>query len=46
MKGSPEKFWQNLEVLLCHRSATDLVQALSGASWNVLLKAPLRLKSV
>lgn len=46
IKGSPEKFWQNSEVLLCHMSATDLVQALSSDSWSVLLKAYLRLKSI
>lgn len=39
IKDSPEKFWQNSEILLCHMSATDLVQALSSDNWNVLLKA-------
>lgn len=46
IKDSPEKFWQNSEVVLCHMSATDLVQALSSDNWNVLLKAYLKLKSI
>lgn len=46
IKDSPEKFWQNSQVLLCQMSAADVIQVLSRDYWNVLLKVYLKLKSI